>query len=83
MTLTQDAPAIARQTLDLEEMFPDLFEHLTPDEARVIVQTWACQWHEGWVPNRADVADSIQVDRGLMTIDDAARRAAERSMARV
>jgi hypothetical protein len=65
--------------LDLPAMFPDLFTDLTPGEQHMICQSWAIQWHEGWEPNREDVADSIQVHQGSMTREEFSRRAGERA----
>ena len=41
----------------------------------------AVNWHEGWVPNRADTADVIDVQLGRLTPLQAARRAADRASA--
>lgn len=54
---------------DVEARWPELFAPLTPSERRDVVNNLASSWHEGWVPNHADVADLIDWKRGV--IDDA------------
>jgi len=67
--------------LDLVAMYPDLFADLTPEQQRIEVEGWACQWHEGWQPNREDVADSIAVTTGMMSREEFSRRAGDRAKA--
>ena len=73
---------VAKPALDLAGMYPDLFEGLAPQFIRDVCHDWAMQWHEGWVPNRGDVADSISLRLGHMTDDDFERRAVERGRSR-
>ena len=58
--------------------WPDLFEPLSPAEREELIEGLAVNWHEGWVPNRADVADHLAVDRGELTALQAALRSADR-----
>ena len=51
---------------DIEARWPDLFEGLSALDRRAVVQTLASGWHEGWVPNRPDVADLVDVTRGVI-----------------
>lgn len=44
------------KTLDLSGMYPDLFADLTADQAHRVEKSFAADWHEGWQPNREDVA---------------------------
>jgi len=60
---------VAEETLGLEARWPELFAPLSDEQRRSIVSTLASSWHEGWVPNRADVEDLIAWERRL--IDDA------------
>jgi len=73
MTVTPVKPA-----LDLVEMFPDLFEGLDPEFTETLTNIWAMQWHEGWTPDREDLADFIAVHNGVMTREEASLRAGER-----
>lgn len=58
------------ETLDLEKLFPDLFEGMTQEQIDDINDSWAYQWHEGWEPNRRDVYESLQVQLGKLTPDE-------------
>ena len=58
--------------------WPDLFEPLSPAEREELIEGLAVNWHEGWVPNRADVEDHLAVDRGELTALQAALRSADR-----
>ena len=77
MSVTTQKPG-----LDLVGMYPDLFEGLDPEYVEGLTSDWAIQWHEGWVPSRGAVADSIAVDAGTMTSEEAGWRAVERGRAR-
>ena len=44
------------EPFEIEARWPDLFEGLTPAQRDSVVQPLASSWHEGWVPNRDDVA---------------------------
>lgn len=61
--------------------WPDLFEPLSPAEREELIEGLAVNWHEGWVPNRADTADVIDVQLGRLTPLQTARRAADRASA--
>jgi hypothetical protein len=63
------------QTLDLELWWPDLFEGLDEAQRRVVVQTCAGSWHEGWTPNRADVRGLADLAAGRITSAEYRRRA--------
>lgn len=54
----------------LEERWSDLFEGLDEEQRSRIVEGWALNWHEGWEPNREDVALSVAVERGEMTTEE-------------
>lgn len=55
------------ETLRLEKLYPDLFEGLSQEQIQDINISWAYEWHEGWEPNREDVAESILVDTGKIS----------------
>lgn len=52
------------------ETWPELFEGLTDAEHRAVVNALASGWHEGWTPNREDVADLVEYARGTITMDE-------------
>lgn len=72
-----DGPRMTSSRFVIEERWPELFEDLDPTQRWAVVQSLAASWHEGWVPNRADVV--LLADHARGAIDDAeyVRRAAE------
>lgn len=52
---------------NIQERWPELFDPLTAAQARSVVNTLASQWHEGWAPNRDDVADLAAYVAGALT----------------
>ena len=54
--------------------WPDLFEPLSPAEREELIEGLAVNWHEGWVPNRADTADVIDVQLGRLRASAPAAR---------
>lgn len=63
---------------NIEARWPELFAGLDDRAREIVVDSFASSWHEGWVPNRDDVANLTDLVRG--TIDEAEydRRAAVR-----
>lgn len=66
---------------DIEERWPELFAELDPGRRRAVVQSLASAWHEGWQPDRDDVANLIEETTGaidgaeyLRRVDAAAER---------
>lgn len=59
---------------DVEERWPELFVQLDDAQRRAVVQSLASAWHEGWEPNREDVADLIDEARGAITFEEYQRR---------
>ena len=47
--------------------------------AQAIQNACVASWHEGWEPNRADVADLVADARGEIDLDELLRRARERA----
>jgi len=61
--------------LNLESRWPDLFTELLPLQRFAVTQALAGNWHEGWEPNRDDVANLIDVIRGTIDYNEYLRRA--------
>lgn len=55
------------ETLALEKLYPDLFEGITAKQIDDFNESWAAEWHEGWQPNRKDVAESLLVYTGKIS----------------
>lgn len=54
---------------DIQARWPELFAGLSDVQRRSVVNTLASSWHEGWEPNRAEVAVFTDFVRG--DIDEA------------
>lgn len=65
------------ERFEIEQRWPELFEPLSDVERRAVVNTFASNWHEGWVPNRADVENLTLYVRGAITKDEYDQRADE------
>nr|WP_236867304.1 hypothetical protein [Brevibacterium linens] len=55
---------------DIESRWPDVFEGLDDQQRRNVVEALAASWHEGWVPNREDVARLTAKVRGDITREE-------------
>lgn len=62
---------------DIEGRWPELFVALDEAGRRAVVNAFASSWHEGWVPNREDVANLTDFVRGAIDEVEHDRRAAE------
>lgn len=67
------------QGLDVVARWPELFDDLDELERNAIRQAFAANWHEGWEPNRADVADLVAQTRGDIDLEEYTRRARTRA----
>jgi len=65
---------MAGDDFDVEARWPELFKGLSAVDRWAVVQSLACGWHEGWVPNREDVANLTDLARGAIDEDDYRRR---------
>lgn len=74
-------PAPAARTLDVVALWPELFEGFDERERNAIRQAFAANWHEGWEPNRADVADLTEHARGRLTDEEYLQRSRDRQAA--
>jgi hypothetical protein len=59
---------------DIEQRWPELFEGLTETQRWSVVQSLALAWHEGWEPNRADVANLTEFAAGRIDHAEYTRR---------
>ena len=62
------------ERFDVEARWPELFIQLDATQRRAVVQSLAAAWHEGWKPNREDVADMVDEATGAITFDEYQRR---------
>lgn len=70
---------MSQPTFDVETRWPELFTQLDAEQRRAVVRSLAAGWHEGWEPNREDVADLIDYTRGALTFDEYQARSAEKA----
>lgn len=59
--------------------WPELFTGLTDEQRRAVMNALAGSWHEGWKPNREDVADLTDYARGAITMDEYKARSFEKA----
>lgn len=64
---------------DVAERWPELFEPLTPEQRKGITRALAAGRHEGWQPNREDVADLADYARGAITFEEYQTRSLDKS----
>ncbi len=67
------------ERFEIEERWPELFELLSDEERRAVVNSFASSWHEGWFPNRTDVENLTLYARGAILKDEYDRRVHERA----
>lgn len=80
----QSAPLtapLAGRGLDVVQLWPELFNGLDDVQRDAIRQAFAANWHEGWTPNREDVADLVAHTRGDIDLEEYMRLARERAEA--
>lgn len=68
---------MAAERFDVEERWPELFEQLSSEHRRAVVQSLASAWHEGWAPNREDVENLTDRARGVIDGAEYLRRVRE------
>ena len=69
-----DGAYVTGSRFGIEERWPELFAQLDATQRRAVVQSFAAAWHEGWVPNREDVADLVEEARGAISREEYRRR---------
>lgn len=67
------------ERFEIEQRWPELFEPLSEDDRRAIVNSFASNWHEGWFPNRADVENLSLYVQGVIDEDAYHRRVREQA----
>ncbi|SPT55031.1 Uncharacterised protein [Actinomyces bovis] len=65
--------------MQLEERWPDLFEGLDEGQRDRIIEACADNWHEGWEPNREDLAFLVMRVRGQITTQEYLHRILKRA----
>ena len=66
---------------DLPDRYPELFEPLTEEQRRNVVQPLASSWLEGDNPTREDVALLIDYELGRITAEEYDRQALAKALA--
>lgn len=66
---------------DLPVRYPELFEPLTEEQRRNVVQPLASSWLEGGNPTREDVALLIDYELGRITAEEYDRQALTKALA--
>ena len=67
--------------LDLPVRYPELFETLTEEQRRNVMQPLASSWLEGDNPTREDVALLIDYELGRITAEEYDRQALAKALA--
>lgn len=70
-----DTRVVAGKALDLPGMYPDVFATLDAEQARIVEQTFASLWHEGWEPRRSHVELLAERVTGQVSKEEYATRA--------
>ena len=70
----RDGAQVTNRGFGIEERWPKLFAQLDATQRRAVVQSLAAAWHEGWVPNREDVADLVEEAQGVISRAEYRRR---------
>ena len=60
---------------DIEERWPELLAQFDETNRRAVVQSLACAWLEGWIPNREDVENLTDEARGAIDAEEYRQRA--------
>ena len=66
---------------DIDLRYPDLFEGLTEEQRRNVMQPLASSWLEGDNPTREDVALLIDYELGRITAEEYDRQALAKALA--
>ena len=75
----QVSPAVTGAVFDVVELWPELFSGMAENSRNGIRQAVAANWHEGWTPDRAAVADLMARAKGEISRDELHERARRRA----
>lgn len=59
---------------NVEDRWPELFDELTSDDRRYVLNALASNWYEGWKPKREDVENLTDFARGSIDRAEYSRR---------
>lgn len=68
--------------IDVVAMWPELFTDMSDVDRNAIRQSFAASWHDGWQPDREDVADLAAQTRGTITAEEYRQRIRNRAQSR-
>ena len=68
--------------IDVVSMWPDLFTDMSDVDRNAIRQSFAASWHDGWEPDREDVADLAAQTLGTITAEEYRHRVRNRAQPR-
>lgn len=78
----QTGPKAPAPGIDVVAMWPELFTDMSDIDRNAIRQSFAASWHDGWQPDRADVADLAAQTRGTITAEEYRQRIRNRTQPR-
>jgi len=78
----QTGPKAPAPGIDVVAMWPELFTEMSDIDRNAIRQSFAASWHDGWQPDREDVADLAAQTRGKITAEEYRQRIRNRAQPR-
>ena len=78
----QTGPKTPAPGIDVVAMWPELFTDMSDIDRNAIRQSFAASWHDGWQPDREDVADLAAQTRGKITAEEYRQRIRNRAQPR-
>ena len=78
----QTGPKAPAPGIDVVAMWPELFTDMSDIDRNAIRQSFAASWHDGWQPDREDVADLAAQTRGTITAEEYRQRIRNRTQPR-
>ncbi|WP_229780547.1 hypothetical protein [Arthrobacter sp. BL-252-APC-1A] len=78
----QTGPEEPAPGIDVVAMWPELFTDMSDIDRNAIRQSFAASWHDGWQPDREDVADLAAQTRGTITAEEYRQRIRNRAQER-
>ena len=68
--------------VDVVAMWPELFTEMSDSDRNAIRQSFAASWHDGWQPDREDVADLAAQTLGTISAEEYRQRIRNRTQPR-